>query len=85
MRPSLTRRTFRQRRPPSSTERTDPLSTAQVEVVIEGVGNFWDEVSSLVHSDDSAEEGDHFVVETDEALTCAGAFGSCESLETNEP
>lgn len=53
-----------------------PLSTAQVEVVIEGVGNFWDEVSSLVHSDDSAEEGDHFVVETDEHQRSTLRFGN---------
>jgi len=53
-----------------------PLSTAQVEVVIEGVGNFWDEVSSLVHSDDSAEEGDHFVVETDEQQRSTLRFGN---------
>ncbi len=31
-----------------------------------GARETWDEVESLVHSDDSAENGDHFMVETDE-------------------
>jgi hypothetical protein len=53
-----------------------PRSTAQVEVEIEGVGNVWDEVASLVHSDDSAEEGDHFVVETDERQRSTLRFGN---------
>ena len=31
-----------------------------------GARETWDEVTSLVHSDDSAENGDHYAVETDE-------------------
>lgn len=42
-------------------------STLSVVVSQPGAGaDFWDEVPSLVHSDDGDENGDHFVVETDE-------------------
>ena len=42
-------------------------STLWVQVKAPGVPrDDWDEVESLVHSDDSAENGDHFMVETDE-------------------
>lgn len=44
----------------------EPRTTLNVTVVAGAVGDPWDEVASLVHSDDSAEQGDHFVVETDE-------------------
>lgn len=43
-----------------------PVSTVAIEVETNGDVDAWDEVISLVHSDDSAERGDHFVVETDE-------------------
>ncbi len=36
----------------------------------------WDEVASLVHSDDSAENGDHFMVETDERQGSLLRFGN---------
>jgi hypothetical protein len=41
-----------------------------------GAEETWDEVISLVHSDDSAEEGDHFVVETDELGRSSLRFGN---------
>ncbi len=44
-----------------------PRSTLSVAVSQPGGGaDLWDEVSNLVHSDDSDENGDHFLVETDE-------------------
>jgi hypothetical protein len=52
-----------------------PRSTLRVEVEAGGVADAWDEVISLVHSDDSAEEGDHFVVETDERQRSVLRFG----------
>ena len=36
----------------------------------------WDEVESLVHSDDSAENGDHYAVETDERQRTVLRFGN---------
>ncbi|MGH8582726.1 MAG: baseplate J/gp47 family protein, partial [Gammaproteobacteria bacterium] len=36
----------------------------------------WDEVESLVHSDDSAEMGDHYMVETDERQRSVLRFGN---------
>jgi hypothetical protein len=36
----------------------------------------WDEVESLVHSDDSAENGDHYMVETDERQRSTLRFGN---------
>lgn len=36
----------------------------------------WNEVPSLIHSDDSAENGDHFVVETDENRRSSIRFGN---------
>jgi hypothetical protein len=56
-----------------------PRSTLHVEVEIGGVRDPWDEVATLVHSDDSAEEGDHFVVETDEHLQSVLRFGDGEN------
>jgi hypothetical protein len=53
-----------------------PRSTLEVEVVIDGASDPWDEVISLVHSDDSAERGDHFMVETDEAGQSLIRFGN---------
>jgi hypothetical protein len=45
----------------------EPRSTLEITVIDDSVEDpTWSEVSSLVHSDASAERGDHFVVETDE-------------------
>lgn len=54
-----------------------PRSTLDVEVTLPAAGTDpWDEVPSLVHSDDSEENGDHFVVETDELQRSALRFGN---------
>lgn len=54
-----------------------PVSTLHVEVSEPGAiaSDTWDEVISLVHSDDSAEEGDHLVVEVDEQQRSRLRFG----------
>ncbi len=54
-----------------------PASTLYVKVTEPGApaDDTWDEVISLVHSDDSAEEGDHFAVETDEHQRSLLRFG----------
>jgi len=49
-----------------------PFSTLKVEIE----GDFWDEVPGLIHSDDSDENGDHFVVETDENRRSLVRFGN---------
>lgn len=41
-----------------------------------GGGDFWDEVSNLIHSDDTDENGDHFIVETDEESFSRIRFGN---------
>lgn len=51
-----------------------PASTLAVEVM--PPGDPWDEVPNLIHSDDSAENGDHFVVETDENRRSVIRFGN---------
>ena len=52
-------------------------STLHVEVTLPGGGtDAWDEVESLVHSDDSPEQGDHFMVETDERRRSTLRFGN---------
>ena len=52
-------------------------STLAVEVEEPGgATNLWDERPTLVFSDDSSEEGDHFVVETDERLRSRIRFGN---------
>jgi hypothetical protein len=56
---------------------TPPHST--LTVIVEtpsGGSDTWDEVSDLVHSDDSPESGDHFVVETDEHQQSIVRFGN---------
>lgn len=54
-----------------------PQSTLAVTVKVPGGGeDAWDEVPSLIHSDDSDENGDHFVVETDEERFSAIRFGN---------
>jgi hypothetical protein len=52
-------------------------STLHVEVTLPGGGtDAWDEVEALVHSDDSVEQGDHFMVETDERRRSVLRFGN---------
>lgn len=52
-------------------------STLYVEVEPPGgVRDRWDEVESLAHSDDSAENGDHYMVETDELRRSVLRFGN---------
>ncbi len=54
-----------------------PRSTLVVTVEDPGGGSdAWDEVPSLVHSDDSEENGDHFAVETDELSRSLLRFGN---------
>jgi hypothetical protein len=52
-----------------------PYSTLEV-TVIGGGKDPWNEVPSLIHSDDSADGGDHFVVETDENRRSVIRFGN---------
>ena len=50
---------------------------APVEVTIPSGGtDGWDEVESLVHSNDTTEQGDHFMVETDERRRSTLRFGN---------
>ncbi len=52
-------------------------STLRVEVTVPSGGtDVWDEVESLVHSTDTAEQGDHFMVETDERRRSTLRFGN---------
>ena len=52
-------------------------STLQLEVTPPSAGtDTWDEVETLVHSDDSPEQGDHFMVETDERQRSVLRFGN---------
>ena len=52
-------------------------STLWVEVEAPGAAREpWDEVGTLVHSDDSAENGDHYMVETDERRMSELRFGN---------
>lgn len=55
-----------------------PLSTLAVEVLVPGASGTdpWDEVPNLIHSDESDEQGDHFVVETDELGHSLIRFGN---------
>ncbi len=54
-----------------------PESTLEVSVIsASGVSDKYDEVISLIHSDDSDEMGDHFVVETDESGHSLVRFGN---------
>lgn len=53
-----------------------PVSTLEVSVEVDGGSDPREEVSSLVHSDDSDERGDHFVVETDELGRSLIRFGN---------
>ncbi len=52
-------------------------STLHVEVTAPAAPtDTWDEVESLVHSDDTPEQGDHFMVETDERRLSLLRFGN---------
>jgi hypothetical protein len=52
-------------------------STLSVRVLQpDGASDFWDEKPSLIHSDESDENGDHFVVETDEESFSRIRFGN---------
>ncbi|NRF71733.1 baseplate J/gp47 family protein [Aquincola sp. S2] len=55
-----------------------PVSTLNltVQASASGPSDAWDEVASLIHSDDSAEQGDHFIVETDENRRSIIRFGN---------
>ena len=54
-----------------------PVSTLHLTVEEPGGAvDTWDEVPSLVHSDDSAEHGDHYAVETDEHQESRLRFGN---------
>lgn len=53
-----------------------PVSTLGVRVLTAGGADAWDEVPSLIHSDTSDENGDHFVVETDELGRSLIRFGN---------
>ncbi|PSN10931.1 hypothetical protein C7293_26250 [filamentous cyanobacterium CCT1] len=53
-----------------------PISTLEVEVVTERVPDRWEEAITLVYSDDSSENGDRFVVETDELGQSLLRFGN---------
>lgn len=54
-----------------------PRSTLRVTVEVPfGGADDWDEVISLIHSDDSQEDGDHFAVETDEHQRSLIRFGN---------
>ncbi len=55
-----------------------PVSTLNLTVKATAAGptDSWDEVASLIHSDDSAEQGDHFIVETDENRRSVIRFGN---------
>lgn len=53
-----------------------PVSTLEVSVSVSpGVVDKYDEVINLIHSDDTSEMGDHFVVETDELGRSIIRFG----------
>ena len=53
-----------------------PKSTLEITVIDDGIADTWDEVIDLIHSDDSAENGDRFIVETDELGRSLLRFGN---------
>ncbi|MBW4671116.1 MAG: baseplate J/gp47 family protein [Cyanomargarita calcarea GSE-NOS-MK-12-04C] len=53
-----------------------PQSTLEVTVSLNVQDDRWDEVIDLIHSDDSAEAGDRFIVETDELRQSIIRFGN---------
>jgi hypothetical protein len=54
---------------------TPPQSTLEVRVQTTGGTETWEEKPDLIHSDDSDEQGKHFVVETDELGNSVVRFG----------
>jgi len=52
-----------------------PRSTLEVKVITHGSDDDWEEVINLIHSDDSDEHGDQFVVEADEEGRSQLRFG----------
>ena len=63
--------------PRLSAARCRPAPTLRVKIAIPlGGTDPWDEVISLVHSNDSAENGDHYAVETDERQRSVLRFGN---------
>ncbi|MBV9211243.1 MAG: baseplate J/gp47 family protein, partial [Acidobacteria bacterium] len=63
-----------------------PLSTLDVRVADKGGGapDRWNEVPNLIHSDTSDENGDHFIVETDETRHSLIRFGSIAGGENGK-
>lgn len=62
-----------------------PQSTLSVSVMDKGGGlDPWDEVPNLIHSDTSDENGDHFIVETDESRHSLIRFGSIAGGENGK-
>lgn len=55
---------------------TPPRSTLEVKVEVGPDKDPWDEAINLIHSDDSSERGDHFMVETDEDGHSVIRFGN---------
>ena len=53
-----------------------PVSTLKIDVKTASGMDPWNEVPSLIHSDDTAEGGDHFMVETDENRRSLIRFGN---------
>lgn len=53
-----------------------PRSTMELEIEIGGSSDPWEEAIDLIHSDGSDEQGDHFVVETDENSRSLLRFGN---------
>lgn len=53
-----------------------PQSTLRLTVEVPPVVDPWNEVPNFIHSDDAAETGDHFVVETDENRRSLIRFGN---------
>jgi len=53
-----------------------PKSTLEVEVEFDGSRDLWEEVIDLIHSDNSDERGDRFLVETDELGRSLIRFGN---------
>ena len=54
---------------------TPPVSTLEVKVQTTGGTETWEEKPDLIHSDDSNEQGKHYVVETDELGSSVIRFG----------
>jgi hypothetical protein len=55
---------------------TPPLSTIELKVQTTSGTDTWEERPNLIHSDDTDEQGDHFMVETDELGASVVQFGN---------